>query len=59
VLDALAAAYAAAGTFDRAVAAAEAAVRLAPEPQLAAEFQQRLTLYQQRRRFVAPPTKGD
>ncbi len=57
VLDALAAAYAAAGAFERAVAIAGVAIRLVPDPKLAQEFQRRLMLYQQQRRYVSPASK--
>ncbi len=50
-LDVLAAAYAAAGDFDRAQNAAAAALRLLPAEPLATEIRQRLELYRQRRRF--------
>jgi len=53
-LDVLAAAYAAAGEFDRAQAAAAAALRLLPAEPLATEIRQRLDLYRQRRPYVAP-----
>jgi Flp pilus assembly protein TadD len=53
-LDVLAAAYAAAGEFDRAQDAAAAALRLLPAEPLAAEIRQRLDLYRQRRPYVAP-----
>jgi Tfp pilus assembly protein PilF/mono/diheme cytochrome c family protein len=54
VLDALAAAYAAAGQYDRAVTTAELAMQTATTariPALAAEIQQRLALYQSRKPF--------
>ncbi len=60
-LDVLAAAYAAAGDFERAQNAATAALRLLPaaEP-LVADIRQRLELYRQRRRYIAPdPTKRE
>src|SRR5438093_5669579 len=53
-LDVLAAAYAAAGEFERAQDAASAALRLAPAEPLATEIRQRLDLYRQRRRYIAP-----
>jgi len=52
-LDVLAAAYAAAGEFDRAQDAAAAALRLLPAEPLAGEIRQRLDLYRQRRRYIA------
>jgi hypothetical protein len=48
VLDALAAAYAAAGEFDRAVAAAERAIAIASDQALRREIGERLTLYRRR-----------
>ena len=60
-LDVLAAAYAAAGDFERAQNAATAALRLlsAAEP-LVTDIRQRLELYRQRRRYIAPdPTKRE
>ena len=60
-LDVLAAAYAAAGDFERAQNAAAAALRLlsAAEP-LVTDIRQRLELYRQRRRYIAPdPTKRE
>ena len=53
-LDVLAAAYAAAGAFDRAQNAAAAALRLLPAEPHAAEIRQRLELYRQHRRYTAP-----
>jgi superkiller protein 3 len=53
-LDVLAAAYAAAGEFDRAQNAAAAAKRLMPAEPLATEIRQRLDLYRQQRRYIAP-----
>jgi len=54
-LDVLAAAYAAAGDFDRAQDAATEALRLLPAAEsLAAGIRQRLDLYRQRRRYIAP-----
>jgi Flp pilus assembly protein TadD len=50
-LDALAAAYAAAGHFDRAVATAERAVTLARDELFRRAVRDRLTLYQQRRPY--------
>ncbi|MBI3491285.1 MAG: tetratricopeptide repeat protein [Acidobacteria bacterium] len=51
--DVLAAAYAAAGRFDRAQEAAGAALRLIPAEPLATEIRQRQGLYRQRRPYVA------
>jgi Flp pilus assembly protein TadD len=53
-LDVLAAAYAAAGDFERAQNAAADALRLWPAEPLAVEIRQRLELYRQRRRYIAP-----
>jgi len=53
-LDVLAAAYAAAGDFDRAQDAAAAALRLLPAEPLNTEIRQRLDLYRQRRPYIAP-----
>ncbi len=56
VLDALAAAYAAAGQFDRAVSTARAAVQAATRgavPALAADIRRRLALYEDRKPFRA------
>ena len=53
-LDVLAAAYAAAGDFDRAQDLAANALRLLPAEPLAAEIRQRLDLYRQRRPYIAP-----
>jgi Flp pilus assembly protein TadD len=58
VLDALAAAYAAAGAFDRAVETAQLARRAADAaqlPNLAAEIDGRLRLYQRRQPYLARP----
>ena len=57
VLDALGAAYAAAGRFDAAVAAERSAIDRATGTGLNAllpEFKQRLALYEQQRPFVMP-----
>jgi Flp pilus assembly protein TadD len=56
-LDVLAAAYASAGDFDRAVDATRAALQLVPEGTLAAEIRARQDLYAQRRpyRRATPP----
>jgi Tfp pilus assembly protein PilF len=56
VLDALAAAYAATGLFDRAIDAARTAMQLAATraPAFAAEIQQRLELYQRQLPYRAP-----
>jgi len=56
-LDALAAAYAAAGRFDAAVETAQTAVNLATaagRADVAAQFKERLTLYQRREVYRAP-----
>jgi choline-sulfatase len=60
VLDALAAAYAAQGRFDRAVETAEHAIALAETrvPALAAEIRARLELYQEGKPFREPATTG-
>ena len=58
VLDALAAAYAAAGSFNQAIATARLAVQLAAAAQLsnlAEEASQRLALYERRERYLAKP----
>jgi Tfp pilus assembly protein PilF len=58
VLDALAAAYAATGSFNQAVVTARLAAQLAAGAQmtnLAEEARQRLTLYERRERYVAKP----
>jgi tetratricopeptide (TPR) repeat protein len=60
VLDALAAAQAASGQFDRAVATVQAALALAVGPGSAGlqrELQARLELYRGRRPYVAPPAE--
>ncbi len=49
LLDVLAAAYAAAGSFDKAIAAAQAARSLVPD---ASAIRERLAFYQQRRPYV-------
>jgi tetratricopeptide (TPR) repeat protein len=51
VLDVLAAAYASAGVFDRAVETAQAALNLRPPEALAEQIRERLALYTQRREF--------
>jgi len=51
-LDILAAAYAAAGQFDRAVAASEAALGMKPDAALAAAIRRREELYRQHRAYV-------
>jgi Flp pilus assembly protein TadD len=59
-LDALAAAYAAAGRFDDAVTAARAGVEAAAAagaPEVAAQFRQRLEMYQQGRAYRIPRSK--
>ncbi len=57
-LDVLAAAYAAAGRFDEAVRAAEAALALAPPPPLAAAIARRLEDYRERQPYIEanPPS---
>src|SRR5262249_61968793 len=60
VLDALAAAYAAAGKFDRAVEVAQDAARRADAAglrEIAARFGDRLALYQQKRPYRLPPPR--
>jgi tetratricopeptide (TPR) repeat protein/mono/diheme cytochrome c family protein len=52
--DVLAAAYAAAGEFDRAVAAAQAAIELKPAAPDAAAIRRRQELYRQRKPYVSP-----
>ena len=52
-LDVLAAAYAAAGQFDRAQDTAAAALRLMPAEPLATEISQRLDLYRRHRMYIA------
>jgi tetratricopeptide (TPR) repeat protein len=54
VLDLLAAAYASAGQFDRAVETSQAALDLKPPAPIAAAMQKRLELYRQRQPYVAP-----
>ncbi len=54
VLDTLAAAYAAAGRFDRAIAAAERAISLTRDESLARAFRERLALYRRRQVFRTP-----
>ncbi|MBI3402489.1 MAG: tetratricopeptide repeat protein [Acidobacteria bacterium] len=56
-LDVLAAAYAAAGEFDRAVAAAQAALGLKPADPDAAAIRRRQELYRQRKPYVSPPDR--
>jgi Tfp pilus assembly protein PilF/mono/diheme cytochrome c family protein len=60
-LDILAAASAAAGDFDRAVAASQAALDLKPAGPLASAIRNRLELYAQRRAYIAPaaPSGGN
>jgi len=53
-LDILAAAYAAAGQFDRAVAACETALTMKPDPALAAAIRRRQELYRQHKTYVSP-----
>jgi hypothetical protein len=52
MLDILGAAYAAAGEFDQAQAAALAALRLQPPEPLATEIRKHLDLYRQRRPYI-------
>ena len=54
VLDLLAAAYASAGRFDRAVETSQAALDLKPPPSIAAVMQKRLELYKQGQPYVLP-----
>ena len=54
-LGVLAAAYAAAGQFDRAVAASQAALDLKPEDAVAAAIRQRQELYRQHKPYRSPP----
>ena len=54
VLDVLAAAYAAAGAFDRAIEVSEAALQLAPPPVGAAAIRARQALYRQRQAYRRP-----
>jgi tetratricopeptide (TPR) repeat protein len=54
MLDILAAAYAAAGDFDRAVATADSALRLGPPPIGAAAIRARQELYKQRKPYRRP-----
>jgi tetratricopeptide (TPR) repeat protein len=53
-LDVLAAAYAAAGQFDRAIATAQAALAMKPAESLARAIEQRLAQYQQRKPWTTP-----
>jgi tetratricopeptide (TPR) repeat protein len=53
-LDILAAAYAAAGQFDRAVAVSEAALGMKPDAALAAAIRRRQELYRQHKPYVSP-----
>jgi tetratricopeptide (TPR) repeat protein len=53
-LDVLAAAYAAAGQFDRAIATSQAALELKPEAPVAAAIRRRQELYRQHKPYVAP-----
>jgi len=50
----LAAAYAAAGQFDRAIVTSQAALELNPIASLAAEIRQRQALYKQRKAYLLP-----
>lgn len=53
-LDVLAAAYAAAGQFDRAIVTSQAALDLNPTASLAADIRQRQVLYKQRKAYLLP-----
>ena len=53
-LDVLAAAYAAAGQFDRAVAVSQAALEMKPDATLAAAIRRRQELYRQHKAYVSP-----
>ncbi|PYR42803.1 MAG: hypothetical protein DMF95_27485, partial [Acidobacteria bacterium] len=53
-LDVLAAAYAAAGQFDRAVAVSQAALEMKPDATLAAAIRRRQELYRQHQAYVSP-----
>ena len=59
VLDVLAAAYADAGSFERALAIAEAALRLTPADPLASEIRQRRALYQTHRVYRTAGPRND
>jgi tetratricopeptide (TPR) repeat protein len=58
VLDVLAAAYADAGSFDMAIATAEAALRLTPAGPLASDIRQRRDLYQTNRAYRTAGQRG-
>jgi len=53
-LDVLAAAYAAAGQFDRAIAVSQSALELKPDAPLAAAIRRRQELYRQHKPYVSP-----
>ncbi|HSF16421.1 MAG TPA: tetratricopeptide repeat protein [Vicinamibacteria bacterium] len=55
ILDTLAAAYAAAGQFERATAVAEEALRLATDVELAGDIRARLSLYKDKKPYVEAP----
>ncbi len=55
ILDTLAAAYAAAGQFEKAEAVAEEAIRLASEGPLAEQIRARLSLYREKRPYIETP----
>ena len=55
ILDTLAAAYAAAGQFEKAAAVAEEAIRLATDAALAEDIRARLSLYKSRKPYVETP----
>jgi tetratricopeptide (TPR) repeat protein len=55
ILDTLAAAYASAGNFEKAVSVAEEAIRLAQDEALAASIRVRVNLYRERKPFVDAP----
>ena len=54
VLDLLAAAYASAGEFDRALEISQAALDLKPSEPMAATMRNRQEMYRQRRPYVSP-----
>ncbi len=57
-LDVLAAAYAAAGRFDRAVAVSQAALEMKPDATLANAIRRRQELYRQHKAYVSPALQG-
>ena len=57
VLDVLATAYADAGAFDRALATADAALRLMPDETLAVDIRRRYALYQAQQPYRIPATE--